>query len=169
MTPHLHAPGPADRPNPPFTVLIVDDSAVMRAMIARTLRLSGLPLADVVEAADGASGLDALWRAPVDIALVDLNMPIMNGEELIDRLRAEPELARLPVVVISTEGSARRIRALEAKGVTFVHKPFTPETLRDTILSVLSYTPEGPMAGHENPDAAQLPAGAAPSGGDLDF
>lgn len=169
MTPHLHAPEPAEGRRPPFTVLIVDDSAVMRAMIARTLRLSGLPLADVVEAADGAAGLDALWRAPVDIALVDLNMPIMNGEELIDRLRGEPELARLPVVVVSTEGSVTRIRSLEEKGVTFVHKPFTPEALRDTILSVLSYTPESPMAGHENCDATQLPAGAAPSGGDLDF
>ncbi|HET9454602.1 MAG TPA: response regulator [Gemmatimonadaceae bacterium] len=169
MTPCPHTPDPADRPGPPFSFLIVDDSAVMRAMIARTLRLSGLPLADIVEAADGAAGLEALWRAPVDIALVDLNMPIMNGEELIDRLRAEPEFARLPVVVISTEGSVTRIRALEAKGVTFVHKPFTPETLRDTILSVVSYTPDGPLAGHENPDATQLPAGAAPSGGDLDF
>lgn len=119
-----------------LNVLVADDSAVMRAMILRTLRLSGIPLSSVHEASNGAEALDVIDRYSIDLALVDLNMPVLGGEDLLVRLRADPRTNRLPVVVVSTESSERRCVRLREYGVAFVHKPFTPETLRDTIMEM---------------------------------
>jgi len=117
----------------PLNVLIVDDSSVMRAMIVKTIRMSGLDLGEVYQAGNGQEGLDAARDNWVDLVVADINMPVMNGEEMIDHMKADPELADLPTIVISTEGSATRIERLESKGVKFIHKPFTPELIRDSI------------------------------------
>ena len=126
----------------PLTVLVVDDSAVMRAMILRTLRLSGLALGETICCANGQEGLEAVRSRRPDLALVDINMPVMDGEEMIDRLRGDPSTSGVPVVVVSTESSDARIERLRAKGARFVHKPFTPEQLRDTILAVTGLSDE---------------------------
>lgn len=120
-----------------LNVLVVDDSAVMRSMLIRTLRLSGLPLTNVHQAGDGAAALAVLAEHDVDLALVDINMPVMDGEQLIERVRADARLAGVAIVVVSTEGSETRIDALKARGASFIHKPFTPEQVRSTVLRVL--------------------------------
>ena len=120
-----------------LNVLVVDDSAVMRSMLIRTLRLSGLPLTNVYQAGNGAEALATLSAHEVDLALVDINMPIMNGEQLIEQVRANPRLAGVTLVVVSTEGSETRIEALRTRGVSFVHKPFTPEALTCRVREVL--------------------------------
>jgi len=120
----------------PFNILIVDDSSVMRSMIMKTLRLSGVPLGEVHQAADGAEALEVLKEHWIDLALVDINMPVMNGEELIEKVRQRLETQDLNVVVVSTEGSMTRIDRLKKLGAGFVHKPFTPETLREAIVKV---------------------------------
>jgi two-component system chemotaxis response regulator CheY len=125
-----------------FNVLIVDDSAVMRAMIKRVVRLSGVPLGDFLEAGNGEEALARIRDHWVDLVLLDVNMPVMDGEETLRRLRADPDTAALPVIVVSTESSDTRVHALEAMNVAFVHKPFAPETLRATILRVTGVTPE---------------------------
>lgn len=124
----------------PLNVLIVDDSSVMRAMIIKTIRMSGLDLGDVYQAGNGKEGLDAARENWVDLVVADINMPVMNGEEMIDQMKADPELSTLPTIVISTEGSATRIQRLEKKGVTFIHKPFTPEIIRDAIQEITGIT-----------------------------
>ena len=125
-----------------FNVLIVDDSAVMRTMIARVVRLSGVPLGELLEAPNGAEGLRVVAEHWVDLVLLDVNMPVMDGETMLRRLRAEPETVSLPVIVVSTESSATRVQTLEALGVAFVHKPFAPEDLRATILRITNVTPD---------------------------
>ncbi len=125
-----------------LNVLVVDDSAVMRAMIIKTLRLSGLPLGQVLQAANGVEGLQALERSWVDLALLDINMPVMGGEEMLERVRENPETANLPVIVVSTESSETRVEMLQRKGAEFVHKPFTPEILRDAIVGLTGVTNE---------------------------
>jgi two-component system chemotaxis response regulator CheY len=120
-----------------LNILVVDDSSVMRAMIIKTLRLSQLPLGEVLEAPNGQEALKVLDGKWIDLALVDINMPVMDGEEMINRLRQNPVTEDLPVIIISTEGSETRKEVLMQKGAGFVHKPFTPETLRDTILKTL--------------------------------
>jgi two-component system chemotaxis response regulator CheY len=133
----------------PLNVLIVDDSAVMRAMVARVLRLTGLPLGEVGEAGDGAAGLAAARARPADLVLLDVNMPVMDGEEMLRRLRADPATAHVPVVVVSTEGSEARRHALEALGALFIRKPFKPEGLRDVIVRAAGVTPDStPHAAH---------------------
>ena len=120
-----------------LNVLIVDDSAVMRTMVLKVLKMSGVPLGEVYEAGDGKQGLDVLDRNWVDLVIVDINMPVMTGVEMIDRIRANPSLADLPIVVVSTEGSENRIGRLAEQGVTFVHKPFTPEILKDAVTKLV--------------------------------
>lgn len=120
-----------------LNVLVVDDSNVMRAMIIKTMRMSGLPLGKILQAANGQEGLEALRRHWIDLVVVDINMPVMNGEEMLDHMRENPEMKDLPVVVISTEGSEARIERLLHKGAMFIHKPFSPETIRDTVKKII--------------------------------
>lgn len=119
-----------------FNVLVVDDSAVMRQMVVRTLKMSGVPLGTILEASNGEEGLFILQDQWVDLLMLDVNMPVMNGEEMLRRVRANPESASLPVIIVSTEGSETRLSALQELGASIVRKPFAPETLRDVILRV---------------------------------
>ena len=120
-----------------INLLIVDDSKVMRAMVLKTLRMAGLELTDVHEAANGQEGLECLENHWIDLAIVDINMPVMGGEEMIDRMKENPELKEIPVIVISTEGSQARIERLQHKGATFIHKPYSAETIRDAVNHLL--------------------------------
>jgi two-component system chemotaxis response regulator CheY len=119
-----------------LNVLIVDDSAVMRAMIRRTLAMAAVPLGAVHEAGNGREALDVLQESWVDLALVDINMPVMNGEEFLEVVRQDPLVRDLAVVVVSTESSTTRIQRIEDRGAAFVHKPFTPEELRSTVVAL---------------------------------
>lgn len=120
-----------------FNVLIIDDSAVMRAMILKTLRMSALPLGEIHQAANGREGLAALEDHWVDLVMLDINMPVMNGVEMMERMQKHPDLKDTPTIVISTEGSETRINRLQAMGARFIRKPFTPEMIRDTVLDLL--------------------------------
>jgi two-component system, chemotaxis family, chemotaxis protein CheY len=125
-----------------FNVLVVDDSSVMRSIIIRTLKLSGLPIAEVYEAGNGQEAIQVMDSHWVDLALVDVNMPVMNGEELIDHLRSIPATEDLPILAVSTESSQTRIDSLQRKGVRFMHKPFTPEMLRENIITLTGVSDE---------------------------
>lgn len=120
-----------------LNVLVVDDSAVMRSMVARSLRMSGLPIGDVYQAANGVEALTLLDEHWVDLATVDLNMAVMGGDELITRIRGNLTTADLPILIVSSESNANRVRELEAFGAVFLHKPFSPEILHDAIRQLL--------------------------------
>jgi len=112
-----------------LNVLIVDDSAVMRSMVLKALKMSAVPLGEIREASNGQEGLEALSEYWIDLVIVGINMPVMTGEEMIERVRAVPEYIDLPVIVVSTEGSHTRIEKLVEQGVKFIHKPFSPELI----------------------------------------
>ena len=119
-----------------LNVLVVDDSPVMRKMVIRVLGMSGLPIESVHEACQGQEALAVLAReSGINLGLFDVNMPILNGEELVIQIRAEPKTASLPVVMVSTEGSVERIDRLKRLGAAFIRKPFGPEALLDAIIS----------------------------------
>jgi two-component system chemotaxis response regulator CheY len=124
---------------PPLRVLVADDSRVMRAMIIRTLRLCGLPLGTVHEAADGLAGLGILETEPITLALVDINMPKLSGLDMLARL-GRPA-SRPVVIVVSSDGSDARAAQVLQMGHGFLHKPFAPEDLRDAVLRALG-TPD---------------------------
>jgi two-component system, chemotaxis family, chemotaxis protein CheY len=120
-----------------YNVLIVDDSAVMRAMVIKSLGLCGVPLGEIYQASDGAQALRLLQEHRVDLALVDMNMPVMSGEKLLEHIRQNPETADLPVIVVSTESSEARIALIKSKDAAFVHKPCKPMELRETVLRLM--------------------------------
>jgi two-component system chemotaxis response regulator CheY len=117
-----------------FRVLIVDDSPSMRKMIRRVITLSGLDAETVFEAGDGIEALEIVEQEWVDVILTDINMPRMNGEELIRQLAAKGITESVPVIVISTDATSLRrenVSGLGARG--YIVKPFLPEALRDEI------------------------------------
>jgi two-component system, chemotaxis family, chemotaxis protein CheY len=119
-----------------LNVLVVDDSPIMRKMVIRVLGMSGLPIERVHEACEGREALDVLARERgINLGLFDVNMPVLNGEDLVKQIRSEPATASLPVVMVSTEGSLERIERLKKLGAAFVRKPFGPEALLDAIIN----------------------------------
>lgn len=118
-------------------VLVVDDSDVIRTMILKTLRLAKVPLGTAYEASNGREALDLMEDNWVDLVLADINMPVMDGIEMVDHMRESADLANIPVIIVSTEGNSSRIEDLQRKGIAaYVRKPFTPELLRDVVSGV---------------------------------
>ncbi len=121
-----------------FRVLIVDDSPVMRAFIRRIIVLSGMEGAEFLEASDGREALHLLHARWVDVVLTDINMPSMDGEELVRCLEADDLLKSLPVLIVSTDGTESRKQQMLSLGARgYVKKPFLPETLREELERVL--------------------------------
>ncbi len=117
-----------------LNILIVDDSPAMRTFIRRVIELSGFEVGEVFEVGDGHEALQKLQDHKVDLVLTDVNLPVLNGEELVRRMAADEALRRIPVVVVSTESNKARIDRLVSLGArSHVRKPFLPETLRDEL------------------------------------
>ena len=121
-----------------FNVLIVDDSAAMRNFVRRVLTLSGIELGDCYEASNGREALACVAKNWVDVILTDINMPHMDGEELVRHLSEDEVLRAIPVIVVSTDGTELRMRQMMELGAkAYVKKPFLPETLRGKLDQVL--------------------------------
>jgi two-component system chemotaxis response regulator CheY len=121
-----------------YTILIVDDSDTIRAVLKRTLDMTKLPIDAVIQATNGKDALGKLKDSFVDIVFTDINMPEMDGITLFETMNAHPEYKDIPVVVVSTEGSTTRIAELRSKGIKgYLRKPFTPENIRDVIIQTL--------------------------------
>lgn len=117
-----------------LNILLVDDSLTMRSMLRKIMLISGLPVAQFFEASNGREGLNILESQWIDLLMVDLNMPIMGGLEMIEHVRRKHELTDLPIIVISTESSQTRITEITSQTRThFIHKPFTPEQVRGIV------------------------------------
>jgi two-component system, chemotaxis family, chemotaxis protein CheY len=122
----------------PYTVLIVDDSPVMRGFIRRVMGLSGFEVGECWEAANGEEALLELKEHAIDVILTDINMPKMNGEEFLKRLSAEGTLRKVPALVISTDATKQRILRMLALGAEgYMTKPFSPESLREELERIL--------------------------------
>jgi two-component system chemotaxis response regulator CheY len=108
------------------TILAVDDSASVRQLVTLTLRGAGY---EVIEASDGQAALMRL-QGPVRMVVTDLNMPRIDGIQLIREIRAHPSYRFIPVIVLTTESQEGRKQAGKAAGATgWIVKPFTPEQL----------------------------------------
>ena len=119
--------------------LVIDDSKSMRLIVKRQLVSLGF---DVVEAAHGQDALAVLAADDtIAVALVDWNMPVMNGLEFVQAVRADPRHQALPLVMVTTESESERVvQALDAGASEYVMKPFTPEVLRSK-LALLALVP----------------------------
>jgi two-component system chemotaxis response regulator CheY len=121
-----------------FNILIVDDSRTIRSVIKKTLLIAGVPTSELFEASNGLEGLQIMKNNWVDLCFADINMPVMNGIEMIEKMLEDHMLEQLPVVIVSTEGSKTRIEELFRKGVrAYLRKPITPEIIRNVVKEVL--------------------------------
>jgi two-component system, chemotaxis family, chemotaxis protein CheY len=121
------------------TALIVDDSAVMRKIVERTLRQAGLVALIVREAGNGHEGLEILKVQPVDLILSDINMPSMDGLEFLRQIVARKLAPGVPVVMITTESSEEHVKeAIQAGARGYIRKPFTAEQVKQRVLPLLN-------------------------------
>ena len=116
-------------------VLLVDDSAVMRKIIQRNIKETGLIVDEFVEAGDGNQALDKVNAdGDLDLILLDWNMPNMSGIEFVKTLRSLNLSKRIPVVMVTTEGSDAKVSEAKESGADgYLTKPFTADQLRDTL------------------------------------
>lgn len=121
-----------------YNVLIVDDSPAMRRFVRRVLELTGIELGKCLEANNGQEALDLLRIEWVDIVLTDINMPLMDGEELLRALKSDSALQSIPVLVLSTDRSESRVKQMLDLGAGgYVGKPFLPGDLGDEMTKLL--------------------------------
>lgn len=115
-------------------ILTVDDSKTMREMVSFTLKRAGY---EIVEAEDGKAALNILNSTKVDAIITDLNMPNMNGFELIRSLRTNPTYKFTPILMLTTEGDDAKKQEGKAAGATgWISKPFNPEKLVEVVKKV---------------------------------
>lgn len=119
------------------TVLVVDDSAMMRKIVIKNLRDCGFDVS-VVEAADGQEGLDRFTAGGIDVVLSDWNMPVMDGLSMVREIRKLDPDQRIPIVMVSTEGSAEKVKDAIMAGVNnYLAKPFTTERFKEKLGKIL--------------------------------
>jgi two-component system, chemotaxis family, chemotaxis protein CheY len=119
-------------------VLVVDDSAVMRKIIQKNIKESGMIVDEFFNAGDGKQALDTVNNNDIDLILCDWNMPNMSGIEFVKTLNSMGLPKKIPVVMVTTEGSdSKRTEAKESGADGYLTKPFTPDQLRDTLGSYL--------------------------------
>ncbi len=119
-------------------VLIVDDSAVMRKIILRSLEQAGLQFDEVLQAGSGVEALEILKSKPLSLILTDVNMPAMDGLEFVRRLEELSLVQSIPVVMITTEAGEKHVMEALSHGARgYIRKPFTADQIKERIVPLL--------------------------------
>jgi len=119
-------------------VLIVDDSSVMRKIIERSLRQTGIEIENVIEADNGIDALTIMREQHVDLVISDINMPKMDGLEFLRQWHDADPARRVPILMVTTEGSEAKVLeaiSLGAKG--YIRKPFTSDQVKEHVALAL--------------------------------
>ena len=119
-------------------ILVVDDSAAIRKILQRVLRQTGMAIRAIHEAGDGQEALAVLAEHPVDLILTDINMPKMDGLQLLASLKASAQWRNVPVVMITTEGGETKVaEAVKLGAAGYVRKPFTADQIKEKLAGIL--------------------------------
>jgi len=122
----------------PLDVLIVDDSAAIRKILQRVLRQTDLPLGEIHEAGDGSEAVELLNSRRFGLVLSDINMPHMDGLQLLARVKEMEHMKNVPVIMITTEGGQGKVMEAVQLGATgYVRKPFTADQIKEKLAGVL--------------------------------
>jgi two-component system chemotaxis response regulator CheY len=120
------------------TILVVDDSAMMRKIVLRTLKMAEVEFDKTLEAGDGVEALELLRTNTVNLIMCDINMPNMTGLELLNRIKQEKLAPGVPVVMVTTEGSEPQVReAILAGAKGYIRKPFTLDHIKNNVKPLL--------------------------------
>ncbi len=121
-----------------YNVLVVDDSKTARMMLAKMLRISGLPINEVFIAENGSDALSMLKENWIDLVITDLHMPVMTGVEMIEAMAKDGLLESVPVVVVTSDSSQKRMDDLRGLGIRdYLCKPVRPESVKAVVEEVL--------------------------------
>ncbi len=119
-------------------VLIVDDSAAIRKILQRVLRQTDLPLGEFKEAGDGTEAVEILKDRTFGLILSDINMPHMDGLQLLARIKEMEHLKNVPVIMITTEGGQGKVlEAVQLGAAGYVRKPFTADQIKEKLAGIL--------------------------------
>jgi two-component system chemotaxis response regulator CheY len=119
-------------------VLVVDDSAAIRKILTRVLRQTGMAIQTIHEAGDGQDALALMAQHRIDLVLSDINMPKMDGLQLLGALKASPQWRNIPVVMITTEGGETKVaEAVRLGAAGYVRKPFTADQIKEKLVGLL--------------------------------
>jgi len=119
-------------------VLVVDDSAAIRKILQRVLRQTGMAIRTIHEAGDGQQALEVLESNSVHLILTDINMPKMDGLQLLAALKAGANWRNIPVVMITTEGGEAKVaEAVRLGAAGYVRKPFTADQIKEKLVGIL--------------------------------
>ncbi len=119
-------------------VLIVDDSAAIRKILQRVLMQTDVAFGEIQEAADGLEAIEKLKQRPFGLVLSDINMPNMDGIQLLGQMRANAQWSNIPVVMITTEGSqAKVLEAVDLGARGYVRKPFTADQIKEKLVGLI--------------------------------
>lgn len=122
----------------PLDVLIVDDSAAIRKILQRVLRQTDLSLGEIQEAGDGTEAVEILKNRSFGLILSDINMPQMDGLQLLARIKDMAHLKDVPVIMITTEGGQGKVMEAVQLGATgYVRKPFTAEQIKEKLVGII--------------------------------
>ena len=123
-------------------ILVVDDSAAIRKILTRVLRQTGMAIQTIHEAGDGQDALAVIAQHRVDLVLSDINMPKMDGLQLLASLKASPQWHSIPVVMITTEGGETKVaEAVRLGAAGYVRKPFTADQIKEKLVGILQPAP----------------------------
>jgi len=119
-------------------VLVVDDSAAIRKILQRVLRQTGMAINTIHEAGNGGEALDVLKGHKVALILSDINMPKMDGLQLLAALKSSAEWGQIPVVMFTTEGSEAKVsEAVRLGAAGYVRKPFTADQIKEKLTGLI--------------------------------
>jgi two-component system chemotaxis response regulator CheY len=119
-------------------VLVVDDSAAIRKILQRVLRQTGMAIRTIYEAGDGQEAVDLLSNHRVDLVLTDINMPRMDGLQLLASLKSSADWREIPVVMITTEGGETKVaEAVKLGAAGYVRKPFTADQIKEKLAGII--------------------------------
>jgi len=138
-----------------LNVLIVDDSGTMRSILSKVLRLSGFEVGEIMEAENGEKALELLAREWIDVILLDIHMPVMDGIELLKKMKSDDIQQNIPIVLVTTEAREERLsEAMELGAKAHVKKPFQPEEIREILNNILG--DEYARTDDDGPDACDF-------------
>lgn len=119
-------------------VLIVDDSAAIRKILQRVLRQTEMPIGNILEAGDGIEALALLEQQSVGLILSDINMPNMDGLEMLGKIKNMDAYKAVPVIMITTEGNQNKVMEAVNLGASgYVRKPFTTEQIKEKLTGLV--------------------------------
>ena len=139
----------------PINILVVDDSASMRKVLMKSITMCNIGAISFYEAENGQKALDVLKNEWVDLVFTDINMPVMDGFELVSRLSEDDLMKNTPIVVVTSDVSAENAETAKKHNIkNIIYKPFRPEGIRELLINLLGLevSDDGDDSGFEGAD-----------------